>query len=107
MNAAGVRSSLDECGGGGDLFDTDASRWPIRAFESLHDLFYRRRLSVDMQVHGFLLGYEKTAGIQAAKNRRKKRLRSFRDSERVGLQHHRSLRASVFRRPASGGFSFC
>jgi len=54
------------------LFDAEARACHPRS-EALHDLFYRRGLSMD--VHGFLLGYEKTAGIQAAQNRRKKRLR--------------------------------
>jgi GT2 family glycosyltransferase len=50
---------------------------------------------------GSLLGYEKTRQIQAAKHHRKKLLRPFPVSERVGLQHARSFRASVFRRPAT------
>jgi hypothetical protein len=43
-------------------------------------------LPVDLQVHGCLLDYEKTSQFEAAKNRRKKLLRPFPVSERVGLQ---------------------
>jgi hypothetical protein len=49
---------------------------------------------------------EKTAPLQAIQNRRKKLLRPFPVSARVGLSVHRSHRASVFGRPASAGFLF-
>jgi hypothetical protein len=54
-----------------------------------------------MTVHGLLLGYEKTAGIQAAKNRRKKALAFFEGSAKVGIVQIAALAVSVFRRPAS------
>jgi hypothetical protein len=56
---------------------------------------------------GFLLGYEKTAGIQAAKNLRKKPLAFFFGSARVGIVTSPALAVSGFRSPPPGGFSFC
>jgi hypothetical protein len=60
-------------------------------------------------MHGLLLGYEKTAGIQAAKNlRRKKRLRPFPISARLGTAKSPALTELQFLEgPPPGGFSFC
>ena len=59
-------SSLAQRGRGGSLFDADAVAGHPRG-EALHDRFNRWRSSVDIEVHGFLLGYEKTRQISGRK----------------------------------------
>src|SRR5581483_1087744 len=70
-------------------------------FQACRHLLDRGRLSFGR--HVFSLCYEKTAGIQAAKNlRRKKALASVLGFCKSGnCKVTRSYRASVFRRPAS------
>jgi putative NIF3 family GTP cyclohydrolase 1 type 2 len=63
--------------------------------------------AIGVDKSGLLVGgREEIRRIQAAQNRRKKLLRPFPVSARVGLSHHRSYRASVSGRPASAGFLF-
>jgi len=57
-------------------------------------------------LHGFLLGYEKTRQIQAAKNRRKKALAFFYGSARVGLLDRALTELQFLEGPPYGGFSF-
>ena len=66
-----------------------------------------RAYAIGVDKSGLLVrGREEIRRIQAAKNRRKKRLRPLPDSARVGFSGHRSYRASVSGRPASAGFLF-
>jgi len=55
---------------------------------------------------GLLLGYEKTAGIQAAQNCRKKRLRPLLISERLGLQDTALTELQFLEGPPLAGFLF-
>jgi hypothetical protein len=72
----------------------------------LRDFFNRRELSVDVDVHSFLLGYEKTPPDSGRKKPPQKALAFFFGSARVGIATSLLLQFQFLEARFPAGFLF-